>query len=219
MARNAPAGGAPWHRRFARIGGIQPRGTPTWAADGQWYWVPRDFHQYRGLSDQGWSGELRRTTEADWVRYGASSGDPYYDYWPYKVTDLRGRTQTFVMPPWKTLADLAFAHYITRSRRTKLQMGGFTADRITFVKRDGTPAPMRGFPETLQSWAWTPLSADEAFQDLTVALVPPEPEDVVHGATDEESSPSPDPPGRFMATPLGPRRSRTRTPPRLRAVD
>ena len=58
------------------------------------------------------------------------------------VTDMRGRTVTFMCRTYLPLTGLAFAHYLTRSRGFKRKFGTFDAARVTFSNNEGEVIPM-----------------------------------------------------------------------------
>ena len=70
-----------------------------------------------------------------------AKGTTFWDYQnvPLKVniTDLRGRKVTFTCKYYLQVLNLAFAHYLTRSREFKRRFGRFDPTRINLVYRSG----------------------------------------------------------------------------------
>jgi hypothetical protein len=70
-----------------------------------------------------------------------AEGTTFWDYQnvPLKVdvTDLKGRKVTFICKNHLQILNLAFAHYLTRSRAFKRRFGRFDPTRVNLVYRSG----------------------------------------------------------------------------------
>ena len=109
-----------------------------------------------------------------------AGGTTFWDYRnvPLKVgiTDLRGRKVTFTCKNYSQVLNLAFAHYLTRSREFKRRFGRFDPTRVNLVYRSG------------EGWLKQPLEGYIGYRhtELIVACAPRE------DGRDDDNSPEPD---------------------------
>ena len=137
---------------------VQPRHGVNWAAHGRWVKVPGPFLPPGDARTHGWSRGFRITRPEGWERRLRDQHErvapllatyveepDWFDYLAVPlvvpVTDLRGRTVTFICRTYLPLTGFASAHQLTRSRGFKRKFGTFDATRITFTNNDGEVVP------------------------------------------------------------------------------
>ena len=138
---------------------VQPRNGMNWAADGRWVKVPDAFLPPGDARRHGWSRGLRITRPEGWHRRLRDRNErmaplrathveepTWFNYLTVPlmvpITDMRGRTVAFTCRTYLPLTGLAFAHYLTRSRRFKARFGKFDASRVTLTDVNGNIVPL-----------------------------------------------------------------------------
>ena len=119
------------------------------------------------------------------------------------VTDMRGRTVTFMCRTYLPLTGLAFVHYLTRSRGFKRRFGLFDTTRVTFSRNEGGVIPMmlpRGHNNSSQFH----------LVGLRITYGPP-----TDGRNEEEARDSGGASGESITPPRGRTRSRSRSARRI----